>query len=602
MRSTKIRRKAILWPPLACVLLGAAYLLQPTIVYGSQEFRTAGPGSANPNVGTQDVDLWTGAVIQGTVRSEDGTPLYGILVKAANGPVKNAATYVYTDDKGIYEFPPLPVGTYQVSVGVAWRKAVQLTASGATQDFNNIELGPGLVNQVTGVSLLEAIPGTDAEKQLLGESCVACHSNTRLFLNAPSVPSGWATVMERMVYRLDSSDWYPPAVLNADHPMHEHYKKLFSPENLKTLTEYLTNNITPDTKYEYADRALVRPTGEAARAVFTEWQLPSIGEGGRVNDVVADSDGILWFIAAGNGVGKLDPRTGESQVWTDPETPGNSRFHDMEMYGDEIWIPTSVADKVVKFDLRTNEFSSYDTGNTGVGWTYPKGDLAGVTTTYPHTGGMDSAGNYWVTTMGGKDSGVVKIHPGSGEVQKIELPATSKWAYTYGLDVDKNDDVWFAEHQTNKISKIDKDGQLTQYTVPTPFNLPRRVRIDSKGRAWFTGSGYPAHISMLDPVTGTITEYEYGIPSGYPYWIRVDKHDKIWFNSSDPGNVVGRFDPDTEKFVLFTYPQVDAHQTNGHIDNRTDPVTVLFSKPGPGFAIFRMYVRPDNTTMKTQQQ
>ena len=96
---------------------------------------------------------------------------------------------------------------------------------------------------------------------------------------------------------------------------------------------------------------------------------------------------------------------------------------------------------------------------------------------------------------------------------------------------------------------------------------------------------------MLDPVTAKITEYEYGIPSGYPYWIRVDKNDKIWFNSSEPGNMIGKFDPETKKFTLFTFPQVDAHSINGHIDNRTDPVGILYSKPGQE-AITRMYVRP----------
>src|SRR3990167_7414666 len=153
MQRNKNGRKVIVWPLLACILMGTACLLQARL--GAQNRQST-------------------AVIRGTVRSEDGTPLYGIFVRTT-GVVKNATTYVYTDDKGIYEFPPLPVGAYQVSVGVAWKKPVQLTASGATENFT-IELGAGLVNQVTGLSLLKVIPGTEAEKNLLGEGCVACHS------------------------------------------------------------------------------------------------------------------------------------------------------------------------------------------------------------------------------------------------------------------------------------------------------------------------------------------------------------------------------------------------------------------------------------------
>ena len=564
MRSNKNRRKVSLWSLLACVLMWVAFLPQSTMA--------AEDGKSE-------------AVIRGTVRSSDGTALYGIFVRA-RGVGKSSTTYVYTDDKGIYEFPPLPLGAYQVSVGIAWKQTVQLAPSGATQDFI-VELGPGLVNQVTGTSLLKVIPGSEEEKTRLGLDCVPCHQSTRWFAHAPSTPDGWDAIVKRMLsIRLSEEDWFPPTQ-HADHPMHDYYKAAYSPERMQALTEFLIQNITPETMNEYAARALVRPTGEAAKAVFTEWDLPP--EIQSANAVLPDPDGILWFIAGGNSVGRLDPRTGETDIWKAPGVASNSRFHDLDIDKNrDLWITASMIDKIYKFDVRTHKFTFWDTSTTGVGWTYPAGPDAGTRTTYPHTAGFDKAGNYWITAMGGADSGVVKLDPRTGTLTKFNVP--TKWAFTYGLEVDQKDNVWFAEHQANKIGKIDPAGKLTEYPVPTPFDLPRRIRVDSKGRPWFTESGVPAHIAMLDPVTGKISEYEYGIPTGYPYWIRIDKFDKIWFNSAE-GNMIGKFDPETKKFVLFPYPRSETRSINGFVDNRSDPIAVLYPVPGRP-AVARMYVRP----------
>ena len=188
MQSNKMGRKGIVWPMLACVLMGIAYFLQARMA--AEEGKST-------------------AVIRGTVRSPDGTPLYGILVKA-RGEGKNYTTYVFTGDKGSYDFPVLPLGAYQVSVGTARLETVQLTASGANQDFSGVQLGPDFLNQTTGPNWLKAIPGSEAEKTRVAQNCVGCHSTGRLFSRAPASPAGWAAIVKNMVgERLPKSDWYP---------------------------------------------------------------------------------------------------------------------------------------------------------------------------------------------------------------------------------------------------------------------------------------------------------------------------------------------------------------------------------------------------------
>lgn len=55
------------------------------------------------------------------------------------------------------------------------------------------------------------------------------------------------------------------------------------------------------------------------------------------------------------------------------------------------------------------------------------------------------------------------------------------------MKVDREGNVWFTLLEGHKVCKIDrKTGQLTEYDPPTPKAGPRRIKMDSKGRLWFT--------------------------------------------------------------------------------------------------------------------
>ena len=81
-------------------------------------------------------------IIRGTVRDQKN-PLYGILVKARQDG-KNSTTSVVTDARGQYVFPPMPAGSYTVSVGTKSEEKVNLDSSPVTKNFV-AELGPGFL-------------------------------------------------------------------------------------------------------------------------------------------------------------------------------------------------------------------------------------------------------------------------------------------------------------------------------------------------------------------------------------------------------------------------------------------------------------------------
>jgi streptogramin lyase len=504
------------------------------------------------------------AVIRGTVQSSNGASLYGILVRAKPAG-KNFSTYVYTGDNGAYDFPALPIGEYQLSVGTRQQQTVQLGTAGVTQDFT-AELGPEFLNQTTGPSWWKLVPASAGEKKRVLQFCNTCHATSRLFLRAPASPTAWSRIVERMILNTTSSAPPPPSA-NASAADLEYGQKS-SPENIKAISETLTKYVTPEFIAVNAAKAMVRPTGESARAVFTEWNMPTgpkiPGNKRGVGDAWADKNGIIWYTTATTlGMGRLEPHTGEMQEWPYHAPKPVGGIHDMrpDERGD-LWLTAPWdLNQIIKFDVRSHQY---------VPWNVPKevGD-------YPHTGDLDHSGNFWFTLSYGEDSGVAKVDPRTGKVSKYPLP--SKSAFCYGIVVDQKDNVWFTEFDANKIGKLEaRTRKLTEYTIPTPDAKPRRIRVDSKGRLWFTASGFNAQLSMLDPKTGKFSEYELGIPNAIPYYITIDKFDKILF-SADEGNLLMKFDPATKKFTSFLLPVPDTYPRNGEVDYSTDPYGLIYA-------------------------
>ena len=509
-------------------------------------------------------------VLRGKISSPDGKPLYGILIKAREDG-KSYTTSVFSDDNGRYDFPPLPMGSYQVWVGAARKNQVDLTAAGGTQDFT-VKLGPELFDQVSASKIWSKISANDDKKMEILQNCTNCHTAWRPVKWGPSTPEGWSALVDQMAGR--------PT------PAMDPYALILNPEQKKDIAGFLSDTLAPDTIEKYAAEALDRPRGEAARAVYTEYDLPGAmservtpqpdsefvpaRENGHIGVWVDNKTGNIWY--AINGLAMLDPKTGEVQQY--PFGKGRGGYHDL--FGDKdgnIWETTLGANKMLKFNMATHEYKS---------WDIPKenGQL-------PHTSDLDKNGNLWISMIGGENSGVVKLDPETGEQTRYAVP--TKFAGVYSIEADKKKDtVWFTEITANKISKIEKDGKLTEYDAPKPHSMPRRMQLDSKGKVWFTESWF-AKIAMLDPETTKITEYDYGIWGGFPYMIKVDKFDRIWFDDIQ-GNSLGMYDQGTKKFTVVPLPTPESFARDASFDYTTDPPSIVYS-PADLPIIGRMYIR-----------
>src|SRR5438876_9653068 len=208
--------------------------------------------------------------LSGAVTSRSGQALEGVTV-SAKLEGSTLATSVYTDTAGDYFFPPLPAGKYRV-----WAQAlgfersngpVDLTAA-RRADFTLQELTDPerRFRQLPGEMMVAALPEASADdarmKKIFMNNCTGCHS-TSYALQFRFDEAGWSKIIDLMKV-VPVTGVYPGPNGKANQVMARHQKP---------LAAYLARARGPgESSMKLASRA--RPTGEAARAVWTLYDLP----------------------------------------------------------------------------------------------------------------------------------------------------------------------------------------------------------------------------------------------------------------------------------------------------------------------------------------
>ncbi len=284
-------------------------------------------------------------LLSGTVKSADGKAMGGITVSAKpdGGTV---TTTVFTDENGRYYYPALPAGHYRVwAQALSYRTAkgqVDLSAN-RKQDFSLAPMNDAeaTFKQLPGNLVLDALPARTPEearmKNIVRTVCTGCHT--------PSFPlqnrfdeAGWNAIIDLMK-NANVYGTYIGAVRKPSGILDFHQKE---------LAAYLARARGPgqsdmDVKLE------PRPSGEAARVVFKEYDLPldpdanlpadfvqndgsdwSLGTpsvlipGWGVHDAWLDLTGNLWFTCnvpnKRTTIGRIDTASGAVKLFKDSRT------------------------------------------------------------------------------------------------------------------------------------------------------------------------------------------------------------------------------------------------------------------------------------------
>ncbi len=97
-----------------------------------------------------------------------------------------------------------------------------------------------------------------------------------------------------------------------------------------------------------------------------EYKLPLGGTTVRRLDIA--EDGMIWYVNSGKGrIGRLDPKTGQTNEWDSPSGPRSHPYAIVVMNG-AVWYNESGVrpDPLVRFDIKTETFQSWPIPSGGI--------------------------------------------------------------------------------------------------------------------------------------------------------------------------------------------------------------------------------------------
>ena len=536
------------------------------------------------------------AVLSGSIKSASGEALGGVTVSArADG--SNMVTSVYTDEAGNYYFPPLPNAKYKV-----WAQAITFDTGRGDVDLSSAKrqdfaLKPikDFVRQLPGDMILAALPDATPEdanmKTIVQNNCTACHTPSYI-LQHKFDEAGWNAIINLMKH-VNVSGIYQGAGHKAS-PVLDH--------NQKQLAAYLARARGPgETSMKFNLRP--RPSGEAARVVFTDYEAPPDPDVGLPYKVLTNN-GTDWSLGTPSYV---YPGFGVHDAWIDQS--GTSVYFTCN-------IPNSVL-TLGKFDLKTGAFKPLKVAASnglaapshgitrdpnGTIWfnvNPSKGGLGKLDTKTDKievfippegmapTGGAttvdyDGRGMIWVSSP----TGALRFDPVAEKFTEYKSPtlkgANGTIGLTYGVAADRDGNGYWAQmamdtvgvgdgkYGTSKELKLPpveavkarmsaddiafyEANGAPDFSNPAPYAQgPRRMGTDKNDDVLYVGNSWAGTLAKINTRTGETSTIP--LPAlRKPYQVAVDSNHNAWLNIWMTDQVL-RYDPKANSFTAFDIP------------------------------------------------
>jgi streptogramin lyase len=537
------------------------------------------------------------AVLSGMITSAAGAALGGVTVSARLDG-SNIVTSVFTDEHGNYYFPPLAAGKYKV-----WAQTVTFDTGHGEVDLSaakrqDFALKPlkDFVRQLPGDMVLAALPGDTPEdatmKTIVQNNCTACHTPSYI-LQHKFDEAGWNAIINLMKHANVYGVWQGP----------DHKASPTLDHNQKQLAAYLARARGPGETSMKFDNLRPRPSGEAARVVFTDYEAPPDPDVGMPYKMLTNN-GTDWSLGTPSYV---YPGFGVHDAWIDGD-------------GKSVYFTCNVPNNVLtlgKFDLKTGAFTplkvaaanglaapahgmTRDPGGTiwfnvnpgkgGLGKLDTKTDKIEVFIPpegVAPTGGAttvdyDGRGMIWVSSP----AGALRFDPETEKFTEFKSPtpraANGGIGLTYGIAADRDGNGYWAQMAIDTVGVGDgKYGTSTElklppvaavrdrlspqdiafyeangapdFSNPAPYAQgPRRMGTDKNDDVLYVGNSWAGTLAKIN--THTRETATIPLPEmRKPYHVAVDAHHNAWLNIWMTDQVL-RYDPKANAFTAFDIP------------------------------------------------
>jgi streptogramin lyase len=516
------------------------------------------------------------------IAKADGGPILEGVVVSARADLSNITTSVLTDERGEYVFPPLESGRYEI-----WAQATGYRPARATVTIDRVRQErhafslrtlDDITPQLTGSEWMAAIPEDTSErrrmKAIFRTNCTACHGPTHALQNRFDA-NGWRAMVVFME-RMTGTD-----NINRHTTVAHHREE---------LVRYLTSLRGPASA-PLTFTPQPRPTGEAARVVFTEYDVPLAGSrterawidgsdwsqgwptaslGARwIHDIVPDNDGNAWGTRdrgpADMSLFKIDTKTGQVTGYIIRNGRGIRRSHSIAKDRNGIIWFDGGDGPLGRLDPRTETFEMF---------TPPLNMGAGQLTTVD----VDPQGKVWGATTGGAN----RFDPDTKTWMHFESPTFSR-NFVYGTAADAEGNGWWTQYTADTVVKGDpKTGRTYEVPMRPPWvnaedlttpadrewyasmgvmtwgnintvpygQQPRRLGADKRGDTVWVPNNVGNNVARIDIHTLDVKYYPV---QGNPYFVTVDRESNVWTNLFSDARV-GRLNPRTEQWTYYTLP------------------------------------------------
>ncbi|MFL6974673.1 MAG: carboxypeptidase regulatory-like domain-containing protein, partial [Xanthobacteraceae bacterium] len=533
-------------------------------------------------------------ILSGSVASASGEKLGGATV-SAKLEGSTITTSVYADESGNYYFPPMAAGKYKV-----WAQALSFERALGDVDLSaNKQQNLTLTamndperrwRQLPGELMVASLPEETADdarmKKIFMNQCTGCHTPSYT-LQFRFDEGGWNRIINLM-----------KTVNNRGVPQQGQNNQIIS-LNQKDLATYLAKVRGPgESPIRIKERP--RPTGEAARAVWTLYDVPlnqevGIGTQYQVNDGTdwalgtpsyimmimhdggMDLDGNLWFTSNAFNknvtLGRIDAKTGEVKHFRVNRNDGRAaNAHGLTRDNEgNFWFDVDTGRRGLgKMDPKTEKITVYQSPNN----MSPTGGAVTID--------VDGKGMVWASSP----DGVLRFDPKEEKFTEFKSKAFKRangTSNTYGAAGDRDGNGWWAQMGWDTIGKADiatgttveiklpelksemdklSPEQLAAYDKvtdlsngnPLPWGQgPRRMGTDKNADVLWVGNSWGSSFARIDTKTNAVTMVPFPDKAMQAYHIHVDSKHNVWGNLWTNDQVV-KYDPSTATWTTFEMP------------------------------------------------